>query len=804
MRRWTVPPAAIVLAVVTMTVCAVILSTSVADTQFGVYFDDLGEFAVAAVAAGCAAWRARKSADRALRRSWWILAAACGSWAVGQAFWSWFELGTNNSPFPSVADIGFLCFPLLAGAALLLHPAAGAQIAGSRRILDALMATAALALLSWETVFHAVMRNPTDSLLTFAVSLAYPITDFIVLLLVLLTLTRARGNRLSLSLVAAGCTALAVSDSLFAYLMATNGYNGGAVDLGWMAAFVLIALAAVATDRPAGPTHAGASATQATATQATATQATATQATWSSAFMPYVPVVASLAVMFACAFAGRPPTAPQLALLGVVVGLLLSRQYLTLRRNSLLTAELERREAQLLHQAFHDNLTGLANRALFQDRLAHALELHGRDLRALSVIFLDLDDFKLINDTLGHSVGDQLLCRAAERIVGALRSGDTVARLGGDEFAVLVEDGGDCVATASKLVAALRAPFVIEGQRLEIRASAGVAALLPEDPETDAAQLLIKADTAMYAAKRAGKGRVALYHDGMALTELSDGALAIALAAAVSAGQITLAYQPIMDLTDGSMTGLEALARWRYQGEEIPPGTFIPLAERAGIIPDLTRHVLRVACAQLAEWSHRFGRGLSVAVNVPPSQIVSPDFARLVSQLVAEHQLRPGQLVIEITESGAFEDLSEAQSAINALRACGVGISLDDFGVGNSSFARLHHVDFDSVKIDKAFIETLEDNPRQAQFLGALLRLSKDLGVQVIVEGVERSEQLATLLELGQPMAQGYLFARPLAPSACEQFLAQRFGACATQRTRLPIPRTALSPVPAPADELAS
>jgi diguanylate cyclase (GGDEF)-like protein len=778
--RWPVPPAAVAFAVLTMAVSAIIFCTSLADTSFGWYYDDLGELAVAAAAAGCAAWRARASSDRALRRSWWILAAACGCWTVGEAFWSWFELGAGTSPFPSAADVGFLCFPLLAAIALFLHPAAGGPIWGGRRFLDALMATAALALLSWETVFHALMRSPADDALTFGVSLAYPITDFIVLLMVLLTVTRARGNRLSLSLIAAGCTALAVSDSLFAYLTATNAYNGGAVDLGWMAAFLLIGLAALAIDRPAP-------------SPGSSRGAASEQPTRASAFTPYVPVVVALGVTFARAFAGELPTAPQLSLMGVVVALLLSRQYLTLRRNSLLTGELERREEQLLHQALHDNLTGLANRALFQDRLSHALELHERDLRAMSVIFLDLDDFKLINDTLGHSVGDQLLCRVSERIVGALRSGDTVARLGGDEFAILVEDGGDAVSTASKVVSALAAPFVIEGRRLDVRASAGVAALSPEDVETDATQLLIKADTAMYAAKRAGKGRVALYHDGMALTELTDGALAIALAAAVTAGQITLAYQPIMDLSDGSTTGLEALARWRYQGEEIPPAVFIPVAERAGIIPELTRHVLRSACIQLADWSSQFGREISVAVNVPPSQIVAPDFCRLVSQLVAEHRLNPGQLVIEITESGAFEDLSQARTAIDQLRAAGAGISLDDFGVGNSSFARLHNVDFDSVKIDKAFIETLEDNPRQAQFLGALLRLSKDLGVQVIVEGVERSEQLSTLLELGQPMAQGFLFARPLAPSACEHFLAQRFGRGAGEQPPLPIPG---SPIP--------
>ena len=449
-----------------MAVSAGVLLTPLADTRFGWYFDDLASLAAAAVATGCAIWRARSSAGKALKRSWTLLAVACASWTVGEALWCVFELGQGSNPFPSLADIGYLGFPLAACAALLLYPAKGGVKGGGQRILDAVMATSALALVSWETALSAVISSHTEANLTFIVSLAYPMTDLVVLALVILTLARTDSGRLSLILLTAGCAALAVSDSLFAYLTATTGYTGGAVDLGWIAAFVLLALAGLARDDSA-PSPA-----------MEVRQRNSFQEELSApdraSFLPYIPVIAAILVTLAKAAAGHDPSAAQLGLATIIVGLVISRQYLALRRNNVLAARLAAREAQLLHQAFHDSLTGLANRALFQDRLAHALALHNRDLRALSVLFLDLDDFKLINDTLGHGAGDDLLVRVAERLVGAVRVGDTVARLGGDEFAVLIEDAGDPVTVAARVSDALRAPFFLAGQRLDVRASVGV------------------------------------------------------------------------------------------------------------------------------------------------------------------------------------------------------------------------------------------------------------------------------------------------------------------------------------------
>jgi diguanylate cyclase (GGDEF)-like protein len=299
-----------------------------------------------------------------------------------------------------------------------------------------------------------------------------------------------------------------LSDSLFGYLTAVSSYSGGAVDLGWFAAFVLLTLAPFAGGSGSRDID----------------DARADQRPLRPALLTYAPLTAALVVTVVLAATGHRPSDGQLLLATAVVAILLVRQYLTARENAHLANDLAQREGELRHQAFHDSLTGLANRALFQDRLAHALALHGRDLRSISVLFLDLDDFKVINDTLGHVAGDELLTRVAERVTGAVRTGDTVARLGGDEFAVLQEDQGDPAFLAEKLTDAVRRPFTIAGQPVTVTVSIGVVVLAAGDVATTADELVRLADIAMYTAKRRGKGRVEWYREGMSIVELAGDA----------------------------------------------------------------------------------------------------------------------------------------------------------------------------------------------------------------------------------------------------------------------------------------
>jgi len=720
-----------------------------------VYVSNLLQFGAGAAAALACAARARTLTGRT-RWSWTCLSAGTGAWAAGQGWWCWVQVVQGGeAPFPSVADVGFVAFPLLAGAALLLTPTGDGSTARWRRALDAAMTSAAVGLVSWETTLGTVVAmNAGNDPLVAGLLVGYPVLDVLLVVLGTLTVARATVARLPQVLITLGLVSFAVSDSAFAYVAAEGDYDGNLLDLGWIAGFLLVALAALCPPGAAAPAR-----------------APRPDDRGRSDLLLYVPVAIAFAVTTVLAFGGRRLDGWELLTAGVVVALLLARQWLALRDNGRLAAELAAREAELRHQAFHDALTGLANRALFLDRLDHALALHARDLRPVALVFLDLDDFKVVNDTLGHAVGDELLVRVAERLRGAVRAGDTVARLGGDEFAVLLEDGGDPVLTAAKVAGALGTPFTLRGDVVDVRASVGICALSADDAPLAADELLARSDTAMYAAKRSGKDTIVSYSAGMSLAELEDQELRDALRAAVDDRRVRLAFQPIVELTTGQLSGLEALARWRHEGRDVPPDVFIPLAERAGLMGALTADLLGEACTRLAGWSAGRDELLTVHVNVAPSQLVSPGFVTTVADLVRRHGLRPGALVLEITESGIFADLDAARSAVVDLRRLGVGVSLDDFGVGYSSLAQLNAMPLDSVKIDRSFLAAVDTDPRQARFLHAVLRLAEEIDLPVVAEGVERPAQLHLLRALGCQHAQGYLLGRPVEVDAVPPLL---------------------------------
>jgi diguanylate cyclase (GGDEF)-like protein len=711
--------------------------------------DDLAQLAAAGAAAAAAASTAVYSSGR-LRWSWAFTAAGCLAWAVGEAFWCYYELlAGRETPFPSVADVGFLLFPVGVVVGLLLFPTR--STGRLQWALDALIAATALLTISWATTLHAVAETASgDSRLALAVSLAYPLGDVVVIVMVVLTVVQRSAHSKTLTLLGSGLVAMAVADSGFVYLISTDNYQtGDLIDAGWIAAFLMIMVAA------------------ATAPRGRASHATVQERrARGTSLLPYLPVAIATTTVCVQSVRGTPPDAFELVLTSVAVGLLLLRQYATVLENRRLVVAVAAREQQLQQQAFHDQLTGLANRRLFADRVMHALDLHAVDGRTFAVLFCDLDDFKGVNDSLGHAAGDQLLVQVADRLASQLRPADTLARLGGDEFAVLVEQGDDPAAVGRRLVETLQEPFFVDDVRLDARISVGVTIVRPGSPPPSLGTLLSQADVAMYAAKRAGKGKVERYRAGMTLPETEDLMLSEPLRLALANGEVRPYFQPIMDLANGGVRGFEALVRWNYQGRAVPPPQLVAVAVRAGLVRDLTASMLDQACAQLAVWSDDLGHDwLQVSVNVPPLQVVDLDLPGQVADAIARHGLSAHQLVVEITEDGLLTDLDAARRVTDELRAAGVSLALDDFGTGYSSLAHLHEIPLTTLKVDRAFVVGLNEDPQVERFMRAVLRLGEDLELGVVVEGVETSEQAATLRRLGCRMAQGYHFARP-APAA--------------------------------------
>ena len=436
-------------------------------------------------------------------------------------------------------------------------------------------------------------------------------------------------------------------------------------------------------------------------------------------------------------------------------------------------------ERKLTHQAHHDPLTGLANRTLLQDRLLQAL---AEPDATHAVLIIDLDDFKTVNDSLGHAAGDQLLTVAATRIQSAVRGGDLTARLGGDEFAVLLNHVGSATtaaALAAKIVEELRRPVWIDGREVAVRASIGIA--LTDPSHTGVGDVLRDADMAMYRAKGMGKGRFALYESSMHGEVTRRLALSAALAHAVDHDEVSLVFQPIVDLVSGHAYGVEALVRWSQpDGTTIGPSDFIPLAEQTGLILPIGSWVLNAACRELARW-HRDVPGtadLMMSVNISARQLVEPGFTDEVRTAVARHGVNPLNLVFELTESVLIEDTPAVARTLEALKAIGVRLAIDDFGTGYSSMNYVSRFPIDVLKIDRSFVESVAENTTSTALVAAMVQLANSLGITAVAEGVEDHAQADALRRLGCRLAQGFLFARPLPADEIDHVL--RLGTVAT------------------------
>ncbi|MCC6339215.1 MAG: EAL domain-containing protein [Acidimicrobiia bacterium] len=441
-------------------------------------------------------------------------------------------------------------------------------------------------------------------------------------------------------------------------------------------------------------------------------------------------------------------------------------------------SDLEEAKAALVRQATHDALTGLPNRVLAMDRLGHALERASRTGTMVAALFLDLDRFKVVNDSLGHEVGDVLLVEAAARLVASVRTQDTVARLGGDEFLVVCEDVEELAtveAIAERILDSLHEPLTLAGREVYVDASIGIA--LSRAVDDDAEALLRDADVAMYRAKDAGRGRYEVFDGAMRAWAAERLDTEVALRHAVERGEIEVHYQPEVTVSDGSLVGFEALVRWRRPGHGlVPPAGFVVLAEETGLIHELGAHVLERACDALVDWDASVPgrRDVRIAMNLSGRQLAHAGTAPTIRSIIDRTSVDPSRITLEITESVFLEDPDAARRVLEELRSIGLRIAIDDFGTGYSSLAYLQRFPIDIVKIDRFFVRELDGSTRGSEIVAAIAHLAHALGFEVVAEGVETVEQLAVLRELGVDLAQGYLFGRPVPWERAEELIRSR------------------------------
>jgi diguanylate cyclase (GGDEF)-like protein len=426
-------------------------------------------------------------------------------------------------------------------------------------------------------------------------------------------------------------------------------------------------------------------------------------------------------------------------------------------------------ENALAYQVLHDPVTGLANRVALMDRLSQAVVALERHPGRLAVLYVDLDHFKMINDSFGHAAGDQVLTEVGRRLSLLSRHVDTVARLGGDEFVVLcasLKDEDDVGLIGGRIVQGLRTPYLEDGHDLSVTCSVGI--VVTSDPLAKPDQLIRDADEVMYAAKESGRDRFQIYDTAQQLR--SGRSLFLSeLTRAIEMGELFVLYQPLFELEDRTLVGVEALVRWRHPARGVvPPDEFVPFAERHGLIGRIDAFVLDEACRQLAAWTARDGwpEVFTMAVNVSGGELSAPEFAAHVADVIERHSVNPEHLCLEITETALVGEFGDVQDTLAALTKLGVRLALDDFGTGYSTLAHLQRLQVDFLKIDRSFVAQISRSPRDREIVAAVTAMSHALGMRVVGEGIETSHQLETLTSLECDHGQGFLFARPTTPEA--------------------------------------
>jgi len=751
---------------------------------------------------------AAKQSDNYSKRqgiAWGLIAFSALAFALGDTSWAILELGLNEPPFPSIADFFYLLnYPLLLTGVLLLPETSASREEQIKKVLDAGIVMVAALLVFWNFLMGPLVASNADyPFLEQAILLAYPIGD-LVLLWALLRIIYKRSHQqeetdVPAFLLAASLAVTIIADCIYTYQAFIGTYvSGGLLDILWRAGTLLTGLAGLS---------------QMTAIRSF--RSTVRFPSWLEslvrnvrAFTPYFPYLWLIAAYIVLMRSSTDPMYMDFlslsAAVGGIIGLVLVRQVVTLIENDKLNIELkqtmgqlqgqaselektnqelqseitERKvmEQQLKYDSLHDAMTSLPNRALFLDRLGQAIEYCKRRTQyTFAVLFVDIDQFKVINDSLGHLTGDQLLISAGKRMKECLRSTDTVARLGGDEFAILLEitDEKNSVSLITeKLQESLKHPFKLDGHELYITASIGI--VMSVEGYIHPEEVLRDADIAMYRAKASGKARFEIFDIKMRSHAFSRLQLEQELRTALENGDFQLYYQPILSMKSNQLSSFEALIRWAHPTRGLLlPGDFLSVAEESGLILPIDKWVLNEACAQLKKWHENYPslQNVSVNVNISNRQFSQPDFIERVMNTLQMHNLKPEALKLEITENVLISNYAAANEVFTKLHNLGVQLEIDDFGSGYSAFGYLQHFPISAIKIDKSFVDEIGKSRRGIELIRAIVSMARELGMEAIAEGIETSEQLDELRNLSCNLGQGFLLSKPLDKEAAEKVL---------------------------------
>ena len=736
----------------------------------------------------------------AATRPWILLALGIAAWVVGDAIWNSYELVLHRvAPWPSRADYVYLVGPVLMAFGLtgmLRRRGTPRDVEGA---LDALIITAGALTLSWAFLMAPYLEDASLSGFAKLVAVGYPLGDLLLLAVIARLVLDTGSHSVSHRLLASAVMCTFVGDIVYSVQSLQGTYHTGhIVDTSWLAFYWLIAAAALHPSM-AKITHDEEPETERLSRSRLGMLALA------AALAPLTLVVQWLR--------DAPLDVPVIAGASLLIFLLvLARMARLVRAFQGKVSELKTQGAhlgrsledgeelrgRLHHQGLHDPLTDLATLNLLTDRLDHAITRLDRSGGAVGLLVLNIDDFKVINDSLGHGVGDLVLVELAQRMSGFLRGGDLAARIGGDEFAILLEEmtgSADAARAADRLLGDLDGPIAIAGGKLRVHGSIGVSST--ENPLTNGRDLLREADTAMYVAKTNGKHSFVVYEPAMQDQLFEQRLLISQLPGGIERGQFRAYYQPIVDLASGQITGAEALVRWQHPERGLlQPGDFLPIAEKAGAIFELDRWMFQEACFHAASWNRLApGRHFQVSINVSTVSLQGTEIVAAAATAIAVSGVDPRDIVVEVTESALVRDLDATIERLDALKGLGVGIAIDDFGTGYSSLNQLRRFPIDVIKIDKSFVDGVAGGPEEASFAEAIIRLAEQLHLRTVAEGVETEEQAARLVSLGVSTAQGYLFSKPVPAEEMGRFISLAVRGADWRAQNLPAAITENQPV---------